>query len=296
MARGRADTWTSDELAAVKAEFEAGVPEVTLSERYGKTRGQIRGKAIRFQWHRPATGRAKELKPWTPAVVEGRTVFTSRVRDPRDAPDLLPSGRWQRKLGKVVTKGEWAGYPIFSLTLEERATCPRSCHHWLTCMGNTMQWSARMRAGPALEYELGRALCDLQHRHPNGFVVRLHVLGDFYSVRYVNRWEFWLQCFPALHVFGYTARQPGTPIGDAVMALARRSWARFAIRLSSEEAGPGRTITLWADDEFAGLDTDEHVILCPAQEGQTEGCGTCGLCWSPAAYDATIAFTAHGVK
>lgn len=295
MSRGRADTWTPEELAGAKADYEAGMSDVAVGRKWGKTTGQVRGKAIRLQWHRPASGRARELDPWNPAVVEGRTLFPGQVVDPRDAAEILKSGRWLPKLGTRVTKGPWAGMPLFYLVLEERATCPRSCHHWSTCMGNTMQFAQRLKAGAALEYELGRHLRQLQARHPDGFVVRLHLLGDFYSTRYVDRWAFWLRCFPALHVFGYTARTPDTPIGAAVARLARR-WDRFAIRLSAEEAGPGRAITLWADDDFAGLDTSEHVILCPAQEGQTTGCNTCGLCWAAGARDATIAFTAHGAR
>jgi hypothetical protein len=552
----RLDPWSPAELAGAERDYEAGVKEAVIATRYGKTPGQIRGKAIRLQWHKPMTGRAKVLHADTAAAVEGRTIFPGQVRNPLHARDVLQEGRWQRKLGNRVTKGEWQDMPLYSLTLEERATCPETCHHWLSCvvpetpvltadlrwvaigsltvgdricgfdefpkdgdrrksriaiveglgratvpcfrvatdrgvvitsgdhgwlgrkkhttlagrkgyrwlstaelrlgdtiqflaepweedrsyeagrirgfvegegcvgafgatgqkkarlnwaqrpgplldeinalveakgfqvvtrealagvnhsliahgniaggwrevlrflgtfrptrlldrsevvysgqildgrkskaarvlsveplgerevvtiatstktfvakgllshncMGNTMQWAIRLRAGPALEYELRRALCRLQAKHPAGFVVRLHVLGDFYSVRYVERWAFWLQCFPALRVFGYTARTPDTPIGAAVARLARRRWDRFAIRLSAEEAGPGRAITLWADDGFAGLDTDQHVILCPAQEGKTDGCGTCGLCWAAGARDATIAFTAHGAS
>ncbi len=40
------------------------------------------------------------------------------------------------KLGKKVTKGIYKGYPIFTLTLEERKTCPRSCKHWNNCYGD----------------------------------------------------------------------------------------------------------------------------------------------------------------
>ena len=293
MSRGRKDTWSVAEREAVRLDFEAGMSEREIVEKHGKSVGQIRGKAIRFQWHKPVSGRAKELRPDVPAVVESRTLFPRQVRAAADAVELLVTGRYQRKLGGRVTKGAWSGMPIFSLTLEERATCPRSCHHWLTCMGNTMQWAVRFREGYELERALHGELARLQALHPRGFVVRLHVLGDFYSTGYVNRWAGWLREFPALHVFGYTARGPETPIGAAVARLADSQWDRFAIRLSAQEAGPGRAITLFAPD-FVQLDSSEKIILCPAQENQTAGCGTCGLCWSASARDATIAFTAHG--
>lgn len=285
--------WTPETLAGTRRDFEAGEREDVIAARYDKSPGQIRGKAITGQWHRPASGRAKVLRPNLRAVVTGRTIFPGQVKPAWHGRVLTP-GRDQRKLGARVTKGEWSGMPLYALTLEERATCPRSCHHWRSCMGNTMQWSIRLRHGWALEAALESELEQLSVLHPGGFVVRLHILGDFYSLEYVRLWARWLDRFPALRVFGYTARGSDDPIGRAVHRLARRRWSRFAVRQSCEEPGPGRTITLWADDGFAGLDTDQHVIICPAEDGKTPGCGTCGLCWSPAARDATIAFIAHG--
>ena len=51
-------------------------------------------------------------------------------------------------------------------------------------------WSAKLR------------LLDIDH--PNGFAVRLHNLGDFYSLQYVALWRRLLARHPALHVWGYT--------------------------------------------------------------------------------------------
>lgn len=67
-----------------------------------------------------------------PALTEGRTLFPTTVVAPADAARLLVSGVNSRKLGGEVTKGPWKAMPIYSLTLEERATCPRACHHWAT--------------------------------------------------------------------------------------------------------------------------------------------------------------------
>ena len=139
------------------------------------------------------------------ALTGKRTLFPSTVVEPFKSDRCLVSGKNSRKLGDRVTVGPWAGFPIYQLTLEERATCPETCHHWSTCYGNGMQLARRHRHGPDLELAVHGELVDLQEEHPDGFVVRLHVLGDFYSVDYVKVWERWLDEFPALHVFGYTA-------------------------------------------------------------------------------------------
>jgi hypothetical protein len=50
------------------------------------------------------------------------------------------------KLGKKVTKGHLKGARIFTLTLEERATCDSECEHWLDCYGNNMPFGHRFKA------------------------------------------------------------------------------------------------------------------------------------------------------
>lgn len=288
--------WSPDEIERFIAAYEAGVPERELLAMFpGRTRNAFAGRIIRLQLKRPIRAGAKILGAKVRAVVEGRTLFPTRVRAIADARDVLTPGEWQKKLGKAVTKGAWAGMPIYALTLEERATCPGSCHHWCSCMGNGMPLSWRHRHGPELEAAINAELALLQQRHPNGFVVRLHILGDFYSPAYVRCWARWLNRYPALHVFGYTAWVPSTPIGTAVARLSRARWSRFAIRLSSPVPGPGRAITVWEwPTDLSQLNSSEKVIVCPAELGKTKGCNSCGLCWSPAARDKTIAFIAHG--
>lgn len=123
-----------------------------------------------------------------PALVEGRTTMLKRVFAPGDVPRLLISGVNSRKIGKKVTKGPWRGFPIFTLTLEERATCPRTCTEWRSCYGSNMQYARRIEHGPEFERLLLAELEAKQRAHPAGFVVRLHILGDFYSVDYANLW------------------------------------------------------------------------------------------------------------
>ena len=55
-----------------------------------------------------------------------------------------------------------------------------------------------------MEARLEREIEVLDVRHGGGFVVRFHVLGDFYSVEYVGLWRRLLRQYPTLRVFGYT--------------------------------------------------------------------------------------------
>jgi hypothetical protein len=76
---------------------------------------------------KPKTVRPIVLSALHPAHRSGRSIFPTRVYDPSEVGRVLKDGHQSRKIGKVVMKGARRGWPIFTLTLEERATCPREC-------------------------------------------------------------------------------------------------------------------------------------------------------------------------
>jgi hypothetical protein len=217
-----------------------------------------------------------------PAYRYGRSIFPSRVFDPDEVNRVLKDGHQSRKIGKTVAKGPRRGWPIFTLTLEERATCPRNCKAWAFCYGNNMQAAERIVAGPALEEALWTELLALQFAHPRGFMVRLHVLGDFYSLAYVRLWTRALAAFPALHVFGFTAHDPTSEIGSNLLQICAEQWERFAVRFSGMD-GPELGSQLVPDNH-------PQAIQCPAQTDATDCCATCGLCWHSR---RSIAFRKH---
>jgi hypothetical protein len=236
----------------------------------------------------PKTNDGVAISALHPAHRSGRSIFSSRVFDPSEIQRVLKDGHQSRKIGKVVTKGPRRGWPIFTLTLEERATCPRTCEAWAFCYGNNMQAAERIVAGEQLLEALGLELEALQRDHPGGFMVRLHILGDFYSEDYVRFWTSALDRFPALHIFGFTARLPGTPMGDMLWALAEAQWNRFAIRFSGLDSYLKASVIRQSDPD--SKHGDSHPIPCPAQTGKTEACASCMLCISS---QRSISFGRH---
>lgn len=184
--------------------------------------------------------KAKSLADDHPAILEGRTLFPKMRRSAEGGEPVLKSGQHNQKIGKTVTKGRLRGAPIYTLTLEERATCPESCKLWSSCYGNRMHWSRRFAAGTALEDKLFRELEILDRKHrATGFLVRLHVLGDFYSIDYVTKWASWLEWFPSLNVFGFTAHKKNSVLGSALLKMTSHFGLRFAVRfLGSRERKP----------------------------------------------------------
>lgn len=231
------------------------------------------------------------LSPDHPAVLASKTVYPLTVRDPDGDRMALKRGTHNAKIGDVILKGKWKGYRVYTLTLEERATCPDSCHHWVSCFGNHMNRADRLRHGPELETKLRQEVRELCLRHPGGVAVRLHVLGDFYSVEYIRMWAELLEKYPRLVVFGFSAQWQNTSnergdIAGELMALVSRKWKRFAIRFSNAPFPRRSTISIETADQIGNRD----AILCPQQTGKTESCSTCALCWQS---QRPIAFLLH---
>jgi hypothetical protein len=215
-------------------------------------------------------------------MLENRTLYPTTVVAPADSPRLLISGINQRKLGNRVVKGEWAGMPFYALTLEERATCPNICPQLDTCYGNAMHFSRRHKADVNLTTYLQVELQVLAEKHPKGFVVRLHVLGDFFSVRYADFWYTMLRKYKPLHIQGFTAHVFGL-VHDMIQNMNVSFPHRCYVRISGVET---KVI----------MDEEPGIVTCPAQTGKTACCGTCALCWTPAFRGKVIGFIKHGKK
>ena len=166
------------------------------------------------------------------------------------------------------------------MTLEERATCAKTCTHWATCYGNNMPFATRYKVNKALTDRIALELEQLNRKHKNGFLVRLHILGDFYSVEYVELWNKWLAQFKNLYVYGYSERKFGTPIGDALNVIRTRWTNRFMVRVSGDFNL--RTMTALSYDDERAIEqlVNKQAFICPVQEDKTDNCASCGLCWT----------------
>jgi hypothetical protein len=284
--------WTPDKHVSpfgptTKAERVQHAERRRYKRRNRKRRAGGEDRKTKSDW--PALslkGRSASMLPYDhPAVMDGRTVYPTTVQ--MDSLVLKPgSNQW--KLGGEILKGDWRGFPVYALTLEERATCPKTCQHWRSCYGNRMHRAHRMPHGPDLERRLEMEVARHAEEHPLGFAVRLHVLGDFYSVPYVGLWRQLLEQHPALHVWGYTARWDvqNDPIAAALVALAQRYPDRFVMRFSNAPT-PLSMRTISVEHPFQ---VPADATLCPQETDKTESCSTCALCWHS---KERIAFIQH---
>ena len=174
------------------------------------------------------------------------TLYPKSIKHSSEASVLKP-GRNNKKLGWKITKGKWKGKYLYSLTLTERATCPTSCHHWDDCYGNNMPFAHRFDTRGLIQ-KLEQEIPQLLSKHKKGIVIRLHVLGDFYSVDYARFWQKMLVQYDDLCIFGYTARELDSKIGRAIWLNNIRFSDRHVIRWSrnytSDELGKWFAIQL----------------------------------------------------
>ena len=204
-----------------------------------------------------------------PALLESRSLFRLYGVVPSAAsPRLLVSGVNSPKIGKMVEVGPWRGMPIFTLTLEERATCPMTCDLLAECYGNAMPRARRHRYDADLIPLLDAELRQKALEHPRGFVVRLHVLGDFPDVLYARHWVKWIASIRPLRVFGYTAHRVESEIGSLIQAInvvmPRRWVIRFSVPPGTSPA-PMQATTIWRIPE-AGVVPEGISLPRPAEK------------------------------
>lgn len=216
------------------------------------------------------------------------TMYKKSRRAVADCKTVLKRSN-NRKLSKdklpVIKKGKFAGYVIYTLTLEERATCPRYCYHWDDCYGNNMMFAHRIQHGPELEQAIEREIAELTAIY-RGVIVRLHVLGDFYSVPYVGLWNSLLFKHDNLAIWGFTGHNIDSEIGQAIYLTGVKYGDRFAVRFSNAP-----DLTFSANSAEISKPEKGRSVVCPEQTGAAESCAACTVCWS--APDRQVLFLTH---
>ena len=206
------------------------------------------------------------------AIKNGRTVYTNNVFNNDTYKYNLLKLSSNKKLGKFIVKGRHINKPLYSLSLEERKTCPKSCFHWKTCYGNNMPFAHRFEGNNKLMLRLENEIKLLSKKHEHGILIRLHVVGDFFSVKYVRFWKKLLGIYTNISIFGYTARTPFSPIGKEIVKLRNENWDNFSVRFSNS------VMELSANSE--NLLGGKKGLICPEQLDKTKNCSNCGLCWN----------------
>lgn len=273
----------ADTRKHVRLANAAAGDDATFS-RYVKVKGHGRTEGKKLQHKLPGMN--------NPSIEAGRSIFHRRgVKPPSAMKTLLVSGHSNVKIGRDVRVGKLRGYWLYTLSLEERRTCPSTCHHWVNCYGNGMPYAKRIDHTspeflPKLDAEISTLMAQARKRPGQpGIIIRLHALGDFYSLDYVDFWKRQLRKHEKLVIFGYTAHEPHLMLGNAVGALIDLFPGRAMMRFSNGGLASRSTVPL-----VSAADCPTGAFVCPEQTGQFDACGKCGACWSTL---KNVAFLAH---
>ena len=193
------------------------------------------------------------------------------------------------KIGKKVTKGQYLNYLFKTVTLIERETCPPDCVHWNDCYGNNMPFAHRIshKDQNLLQKRIYNELLNSTNKL---LLIRLHVLGDFFNVKYVKFWSIMLNTFKNIAIYGYTANNINSNFKisrDIAKEIIKLNYNKHShIRFSND-----LTNNFSANSYDIVKPVKGKSILCPVQENKTANCGTCGLCWNQK--NQSIIFKTH---
>ena len=206
------------------------------------------------------------------------TIYKKNIHDLNEYKFKTIKDSTNIKLGKKVIKGMYNNYKLKTVTLIERETCPSDCIHWSDCYGNNMPFAHRMKHNDQnlLQKKIYNELLNSTNQL---LLIRLHVLGDFFNVKYVKFWSIMLNTFKNIAIYGYTANNINSKIElsrDIAQEIIKLNYSKHShIRFSND-----LTNSFSANSYDVVKPVKGKSILCPVQENKTANCGTCGLCWN----------------
>jgi len=220
------------------------------------------------------------LKETHNAIVNASTLYNASqftIRDVSNYKHRVLKLSTNKKLGKIVKFGKHKGKRIVTATLIERETCTNECEHYTTCYGNNMPFTHRFEVNEAFMMRLESDIEYYVKKYPQGILIRLHVLGDFESIQYVEFWNRMLYTYSTIAIYGYSRNHMTSKyehisaIGYKIIAIRNIHKDRFAIRFSNK-----------LDDEFSANSRDitSKGITCLSQVKASVSCSDCTLCWA----------------
>jgi len=206
------------------------------------------------------------------------TIYKKNIHDLDEYKFKIIKDSKNIKLGKKVIKGMYNNYKLKTVTLIERETCPADCVHWEDCYGNNMPFAHRINHEDQNLLQK-RIYNELLNSSNQLLLIRLHVLGDFFNVKYVKFWSIMLNTFKNIAIYGYTANNINSKIElsrDIAKEIIKLNYNKHShIRFSND-----LTNSFSANSYDIVKPVKGKSILCPVQENKTANCGTCGLCWN----------------
>jgi hypothetical protein len=121
---------------------------------------------------------------------------------------------------------------------------------------------------------------------------RIHVAGDFYSVKYINKWIAIVKANPTMNFYAYTR---SWRIPHLIPYLKKLSGLNNMSLLASTDIdtfNAGESVPQGFREAYAGDIKPSNSILCLVQSKKSPSCAACKLCTKPG-LKSTIYFKTH---
>jgi hypothetical protein len=180
----------------------------------------------------------------------------------------------------LISRGNLKLGILPSFSLPPMKTCPGKtpfCDKYcFGCHGNYIL--ANTHSSNELRLEVSRTsdfvprmVADIRRIMAPAF--RLHVVGDFYSAEYLEKWIEIVRRFPDIHFFGSTRSWRVPKIAKTLEEFRdeKNVYMRASVDLT-DHLSPAPAWSTWS--------VEGQGVPCPHDKGKVKSCYTCGRCWN----------------
>ena len=104
-------------------------------------------------------------------------------------------------------------------------------------------------------------------------VFRIHVVGDFYTPEYIQKWTMIVDALPSVTFYAYTRSWRCPALKEALGNLRSHSNCHLLASIDFTHANR-------PDSSWNTISVEGEGSPCPHDTEMVETCLTCGLCWS----------------
>jgi len=185
-----------------------------------------------------------------------------------EAKESARISRWNTKVGVLPS----FSLPVLKTCPGKTDCCSRLCYglngrFLLPLMREIHQTNLEASRQTAFVQRIARQIKKTRSR-----VFRLHVVGDFYSVEYVERWLEIADRLPDVKFFGSTRSWRVPNLSDAVKRL--RDLPNVYLRASIDPSHPDKPSSSWGVWSIEGKGDP-----CPHDYSSVDNCTVCRKCW-----------------
>ena len=126
----------------------------------------------------------------------------------------------------------------------------------------------------------------------NTATIRIHVSGDFYSVKYINQWIKVINEYPNLQFYAYTKSWRVPSLLKALDKLHKLPNLVLIASTDIDTFNKQEIVPVGWREAYSGSIKPEKFVTCLVQAGKSDTCESCKVCFKPT-LKSNIYFVPH---